>query len=121
MPTIGLFYLIYYRSVIFSNNWLIGEAFLIFISGLMTLKANLVCKFNDPGFIPYDEVDPECKRCPSNRQNFKLTEDTNIDIDKDGNPMMINYNHHCSTCGRCVFMKEHHCFFTSNCIGIRTI
>ena len=44
-----------------------------------------------------------------------------IDIDKDGNPMMINYNHHCSTCGRCVFMKEHHCFFTSNCIGIRTI
>ena len=62
----------------------------------------------DPGFLPPSwqgakdtpEV-KECTRCPCKLKTEQV--------------------HHCRHCKQCVFLMDHHCFFTNSCIGYNTM
>ena len=76
----------------------------------MVLWTHIVCVISDPGFVELYDFDlltdgeDHCDTCLVNKKR------------KDGLSV-----HHCSMCKRCVVMKDHHCGWISNCIGIRTL
>jgi len=69
----------------------------------MMLWSHIIASYADPGFILVTQKksdDVICKKCHSVR-NERST-------------------HHCSKCGRCVLMMDHHCYWTNNCVAQNT-
>jgi len=95
---------------------------------IFTCALCFICHFlasnSDPGKIAAksDEEDDnnsnKCVSCKCDRMKVRIPNDTDI----HGQPITLNYNHHCSqSCDACIFLKEHHCIFLSACAGYRTI
>ena len=94
------------------------------LTGGLCFLCHFITAHSDPGKIPanIDEEDDThknvCDKCHCDRMKVRLPND----IDTQGQPITLNYNHHCSQgCGRCIFLKEHHCMFLSACAGYRNI
>jgi hypothetical protein len=75
---------------------------IIFLN-IMMLWSHIIASYSDPGYIIAtipQKGDVVCKKCSAVR-NERST-------------------HHCSKCGRCVLMMDHHCYWTNNCVSKNT-
>ncbi len=76
---------------------------IIFLN-LMMLWSHTIASYSDPGFISNTssskDTDVVCKKCSAVRNEHTT--------------------HHCSKCGKCVLMMDHHCYWTNNCVSKNT-
>jgi len=94
-------YLRYFNqdNIIGYNLFKLEIVFLIFM-----IWAHLMCTFTDPGYLPLSNG-TSCKYCTADRN---LTD----------HPSSV---HHCKQCDRCVYFRDHHCNWVSNCIGYNNV
>lgn len=94
-------------AFIFTILWLIISFY--------TIIAYFSAAFSDPGYLTEDwnENNPTMKVDPNNKD-----EKLYCDKCKITRPPRA---HHCKECNKCVLMMDHHCIFTSNCVGFRSI
>lgn len=80
-----------------------------------TIIAYFSAAFSDPGYLVEDwnHNNPNTK-VDANSEDDKLY----CDKCKITRPLRA---HHCKECNKCVLMMDHHCIFTSNCVGFRTL
>lgn len=71
---------------------------------------SLASKPRDPGFVkPAHFV----KKHGSDDSKYQTCEKCNV--------LKVDGVHHCSVCGRCTYMMDHHCPWTNNCVGYLTL
>jgi palmitoyltransferase len=72
------------------------------ILNVMIVWSHYKASKSDPGFITKTEYiqlnscERLCKKCGASKTELV---------------------HHCSSCDRCVFLMDHHCWWTNNCVG----
>lgn len=91
----------YFSRDPFSNECLRNLVVCVTFDSLIVWCHYEACK--DPGYIqnlsPSDQP-TLCKKCSIAK---------------------TNYTHHCSRCDKCVFLMDHHCLWTNNCLGYNTV
>jgi hypothetical protein len=93
---------------------------------VITIIANLVASFSDPGYIEeshylplpksMDKIDkPTLERLSMTKECEKCIANGRKGIYK------VEFVHHCGQCDRCVFEMDHHCMWINNCAGKRNM
>lgn len=108
------------------------------ITTLLTLGAFsslAICCFADPGRPTADDLDAAEEAYIARKKSRDEERDALMEDEEDEDPNSFNSSHrwcrtcwapkpdrthHCSTCGRCVLVLDHHCVWISQCVGHRT-
>lgn len=84
----------------------------VVILALVAISSVLVT-FVDPGYVTLENVEAALLRYPDNHLIFF---GRHCDTCRLPRPARAK---HCSVCGRCVALFDHHCLWVNNCIGYR--
>ena len=85
-----------------SNECLVHLCICVVLDFLIIWSHKEACK--DPGFIDCLADSP---KGPPNCTKCGVTKTPDI--------------HHCQRCNKCVFLMDHHCWWTNNCLGYNTL